>query len=100
MTKNIDAYDGFPNEAINAFEKDRLVNNATLTDKERDLIRRFMNWATLPATYQETVERFDANDPPINDRVARSLESISETLAKININMATIGRNSNRIGMR
>lgn len=100
MTKNIDAYDGFPNEAINAFEKDRVVNNATLTDKERDLIRRFMNWATLPATYQETVERFDTKDPPINERVVKSLESISETLAKINVNVSAISRNSNRIGMR
>ena len=100
MTRNIDVYDGFPNETINAFEKDQLINHATLTGMERDLIRRFMYWATLPATYQEAVERFDTKGPSIDDRVARSLESISETLAKINVNMANISRNSNRIGIR
>ena len=93
MTRNIDVYDGHPNEAIDAFTKDPAGIGGAITDKEKDLIRRFMNWVTLPAIYQEGVERFDAADPSINDRIARSLESISETLAKINVNMANISRN-------
>ena len=100
MTKNIDVYDGYPDKALEAFAKDPSVNGITKTERERDLLRRFMNWATLPALYQEEVERFDAKDPPVDDRVARSLESISETLAKININLVNISRNSNRIGIR
>ena len=100
MTRNIDVYDGHPDKALEAFAKDPSVNGITKTERERELLRQFLNWATLPALYQEDVERFDAKDPPINERVANSLELISATLAKININLVNISRNSNRIGIR
>lgn len=100
MTRNIDVYDGHPDKALEAFAKDPSVNGITKTERERDLLRQFLNWATLPALYQEDVERFDAKDPSINERVANALELISATLTKINVNMVNISRNSNRIGMR
>lgn len=78
MTRNIDVYDGHPDKALEAFAKDPTVNGIAKTKRERDLLRQFMNWATLPALYQEEEETQTKEDS-----IAESLRSIADSLHAI-----------------